>query len=157
MLEKTITVTLPEVAFRRLQRAAELTHRSVDDILVGALDATLSAPPDLPAELADELAAMALFSDAALQAAGESSLSPAQRRRMGQLTQAGKARPLTSAESAELAQLLEWYDRSVLRRARALAILSLRGYVLPDRVDLPDSTPDDDDYQDSQAAQSPGA
>jgi len=31
MLEKTIAVELPESAFRKLERAAELTYRSVGD------------------------------------------------------------------------------------------------------------------------------
>ncbi|MBI3912584.1 MAG: hypothetical protein HY327_00090 [Chloroflexi bacterium] len=48
MLEKTITVTLPEAAYHRLQRAAELTHRSLDDILISALNVTLSVPSNVP-------------------------------------------------------------------------------------------------------------
>jgi hypothetical protein len=78
----------------------------------------LPQAPDVPADLADELAAMTLFSDDALWAASESSLSPAQQRRLSQLTHAGGSRALTAAESKELAHLLDLYDRSVLRRAR---------------------------------------
>jgi hypothetical protein len=46
--------------------------------------------------------------------------------------------------------LLDQYDRSVLRRARALAILAHRGYEIPDRIDLPGSS--NDDTSDSKAS-----
>lgn len=68
MPEKIVTVRLPEsaLAFRKLKRAAELTYRSVDDVLVSTINAALAASPDLPPDLADELAAMHLLSDEAL-------------------------------------------------------------------------------------------
>ena len=86
---------------------------------------------ELPADLAAQLTAMALFSDEALWAATASSLSPAQQRQMDQLIAKGKVRKLGRTESAELESLLEEYDRAVLRRAKALAVLSNRGYELP--------------------------
>lgn len=136
MLEQTITVTLPELLIHRLQRVAALTYRTVDDVVASVVDTALSAPSDLPSDLADEIAAMALFSDDALWSASESSLSPAQQRRMRQLIQGSKERRLTPAESAELDHLLEQYDIAVLRRAHALALLSQRGYRLLDQNQL---------------------
>lgn len=70
MLEQTITVTLPELLIHRLQRVAALTYRTVDDVV----DTALAAPSDLPSDLADEIAAMALFTDDALWSPCESSL-----------------------------------------------------------------------------------
>jgi hypothetical protein len=131
MLEQTITVTLPGLLVHRLQRAAALTYRTVDDVLASVVDTTLQAPPGLPPALADEIAAMALFTDDALCSASESSLSPAQQRRLRQLTQNSKERRLTQAESTELDYLLEQYDIAVLRRAHAWALLSQRGHQLP--------------------------
>lgn len=131
MLEKTITVQLPESAFRKLKRAAELTYRSVDEILVSTIDAALIAPPNLPSDLADELAAMHLLSDDALRAAVQPSLSPAEQHRLQQLNHIAGERPLTQAEAAEQAVLLKAYHRSVLRRAQALAILAQRGHPIP--------------------------
>ena len=89
--------------------------------------------------MADDVAAMALMNDDALMAASESSLSPAQQRRLQQLTEFGGQRRLSTSEEAELAHLLELYNRSVLRCAKALAILSQRGYQLPDQVAFVDS------------------
>lgn len=143
MLEQTITVTLPELLVHRLQRAAALTYRTVDDVLASVVDTTLQAPPDLPPDLANEIAAMTLFTDDALWSASESSLSPAQQRRLRQLTQRSKERRLTQAESTELDYLLEQYDIAVLRRAHALALLSQRGHQLPDQNQLSQNSEDD--------------
>ena len=156
---QVISIQVPEPIFRRLQRVAEITHRPVEEVLATTINVALPQDPSLPADLADELAAMTMFSDDALLAASESSLSPAQQRRLIQLTHAGGSRSLTAAESAELAHLLDLYDRSVLRRAQALAILAHRGYEIPDRVDLPGSTDDDadDDSEDPQTSAQPGA
>lgn len=149
MSNQTIMVTLPDAAFHRLQRTAELTYRSVDDLIASALNVSLSVPSDMPAEIAAELDAMARFSDAALWAASESSMSLAQQRRLHQLNHAAGARVLTAAEQIEQAQLLELYQRAVLRRARALALLDYRGHSLPDRADLPDVDETDDNGDDT--------
>lgn len=135
MLQQTLTVNLPESTVRKLKRAAELTFRSVDDVLDATINVALSAPPDLPDNLADELAAMNTFSDEALLAAASSSFSHAQQRRLSQLSHAGGDRTLTPAEHTEMAQLLEAYDQAVLRRAKALSILALRGFSVPDQAD----------------------
>jgi hypothetical protein len=137
-----VSVQVPEAIYRRLRRAAELTHRSVEDVLTTTVDAALPSAPNLPQDLADDLAALAMFSDDALWAATESSLSAAEQRRLRQLTQAAGRRSLSVAESAEMQSLIDAYDRSVLRRAKALAILAQRGYELPERADLPPVTDD---------------
>lgn len=136
MLEQTRTVQLPEGVFQKLQRAAELTYRSIDEILESTINATLVAPPDLPPVLANELAAMNLLSDAALWAATHPSISPAEQQRLQQLNHLAGERTLSEAEAAEQTALLAVYHRSVLRRAQALAILLQRGHSIPFQTDL---------------------
>lgn len=133
---QTVSVELPEPIFRRLRRVAEVTHRSVEDVLATTVDAALPQTPGVPAEVADDLAALALFSDAALWAAAETTPSPEQQHRLNQLTQEGETRPLTEAEEMELTQLIDTYDRAVLRRVKALALLAQRGYNISAHVDL---------------------
>ncbi|HFQ93334.1 MAG TPA: hypothetical protein ENK32_04960 [Anaerolineae bacterium] len=128
MAEKTIAVQLPESAYRKLQKAAELTYRSVDEILVSTIETSLPTIPDVPPELAEELSAMHLLSDDALWAAVSPALSQAEQTRLAQLNQLAHERPLTPAEEAEQNDLVAAYGRSVLRRAQALAILAQRGY-----------------------------
>jgi hypothetical protein len=86
----------------------------------------------LPSDLADELAVMRLFSDEALWKATEPTLSPEQQAHLSELTRQQNKRTLTEAEQDKLEALLAEYDRSVLRQAQALALLSLRGHPLPD-------------------------
>lgn len=145
---QTVSVQLAEPVYRRLQRAAELTYRPLEEILDNALTIVLGLSPDLPAESRAELAAMGMLSDAALWAASESTLSPAQQRRLRQLNHAAGARDLSSSEEREQAQLLDLYQRSVLQRAQAFALLAYRGYDLPDQADIPDEPDADDDGYD---------
>lgn len=147
---QTITVQLAESVYRRLQRASELTYRPLEEILSSALTVALGLSPELPVEQQDELAALGMLSDAALWAASESSLSPAQQRRLRQLDHAAGERSLSSNEEREQKQLLDLYQRSLLQRAQALALLAYRGYDLPDRTDLPDPLDADDDANDFQ-------
>jgi len=149
MLEQTITVKLPPLVIDKLKRAAELTYRSVDEVLASTIAVTLIAPPGLPDDLAGELAAMRLLSDQALQAAAHPSLSPAEQYRLRQLNHAAGERALTQAEAAEQTALLTAYHRSVLRRAQALAILAERGY--PIRTEALWQASADDEYTDSEA------
>lgn len=125
---QTVNVRLPESLFQKLQHVATVTHRSMEDVLVTTVDAALPLTPDIPTDMAYDLAAMLLFNDESLKAAAQSSLSPAQQKRLKQLAQAGGERSLTEAESDELKSLLDLHDRAVLRRAKALAILAQRGY-----------------------------
>lgn len=131
MIENTVTVQLPQSTYRKLQKAAELTYRSVDELLDVTVNAALPAPTNLPDDLANELAAMHLLSDAALWAATQPSLSPAEQSRLEQLNHIGGERELTSAETQEQSSLLKSYHRSMLRRAQAFAILAQRGHTLP--------------------------
>jgi hypothetical protein len=132
-------VGLPKSIFIKLERVAELTHRSVEDVLAATLDAALLAPADLPDDLANELVAMQMFSDEALWAAAQPSLSPAEQVRLNQLNHAAGERSLTAAEADEQEHLLTAYNRSVLRRAQALAILRQRGHSIQEQDIPPDS------------------
>ena len=88
----------------------------------------------------EELAALQFFSDEALWAAAAPSMSAAEQMRLAQLNRSGEERPLSAAETAEQADLLVTYHRSVLRRAQALAILAQRDHSIPlDTLPLPES------------------
>ena len=53
-----IPVQLPEPLFQRLKRAAEFTHRSVEEIAATTLEAALPLAPDMSPEIAHALTAM---------------------------------------------------------------------------------------------------
>ena len=70
-------------------------------------------------------------SDEALWAATAPSFSPTEEYRLNQLNAAVGERDLTLAEEAEQHSLIAAYYRSVLRRAKALAVLAQRGHCVP--------------------------
>ncbi len=139
MTTQTVSIGLPRSIFLKLKQAAELTHRSVEDILVTTVNAALVEPPGLPSDFANELAAMHLFSDQALLAATHPSLSPAEQIRLNQLNHNAGERSLTQSEAAEQKDLLDAYHYSILRRAKALAILTQRGHPLEIETELADN------------------
>ena len=131
----TVTITIPERLYRRLQVVADTTNRAIGDILIESAEAMLpvaEADATLPTEVADELAAMRLFSDEVLWKAAELTLSLEQQARLSELIRRQGERALTSTEENELKILMAEYDRSILRRAQALALLSVRGHAIPD-------------------------
>ena len=142
MAAETVTVQLPQPVFLKLKQAADLTHRSVEDVLVAAVNVTLVESPHLPPELANELAALSLLSDEALWAATQPSLSAAEQSRLSQLNHHAGERSLTPAEEQEREQLLAAYHRSVLRRAKALAVLAQRGHPVTLEIETSNNAPD---------------
>lgn len=133
----TVSIQLPDTLFRKLKRAADLTHRPVEEIAATSLEAVLPTTPGLPADVADDLAAMQIFSDAALQAAVEPSMSRAEQRRLEQLNSAAGEHALTTAEQKEQQALIAAYNRSVLRHAKAMSILAQRGHDLSEYLQAP--------------------
>lgn len=148
MLEQTISITLPDATLRKLRRVAEVSYRSIDELLASIIDTTFVTPSNIADDIAGEIAAMRLFSDSALWAAAQSSLSMAQQMRLAQLNQFAGERKLTKAELAEQLFLLDQYRRAVLRRGQALALLKQRGHAIqpanltPMASGLPDSDSD---------------
>lgn len=138
---RAVNVPIPEPLYERLQRVAARTFRPIEDVLSSALDVALPLDPDLPQELADELAAMRFFSDEALRAATQSAIAPAQVQRLRQLVHDGGERGLSANEQAEMDAVLQLHDVAVLRRARALAMLAQRGHVLADQTELDSPMP----------------
>jgi hypothetical protein len=132
----TISVPVPEPLYRRLERVATLTRRSIADMLASAITVVLPPAPDLPEPLAEELAGMMWLSDAKLRTATRPTFAVQQQRRLHELNDAEDERPLTESEQAERARLLAEYERSVLRRAQAFAVLTQRGHRTPKYAEL---------------------
>lgn len=132
-----IPVDLPEPLYWRLQGMAAFAQRSVEEILASAISTALPPSPNLPDELADDLAEMLWLSDEMLWTAIEPTFTSAHQGRLTELNDLVGERSLTPKETAEQEQLLAAYDRSVLRRAQAFAILARRGHQIPQRSELP--------------------
>jgi len=133
-----IQVSVPSALLKDVERLAVDTHNSLDEIVIASLEmATLSAR-GLPAELSNELFSMIFNNDEVLRAATKPSISLADDRRLRELTRMSKTRVLTPMELQEQARLLELSQKSVLRRAQALAIFKWRGLSLPNDEEFED-------------------
>ena len=87
---------------------------------------------DLPPELVDEMAALALLNDTALWRMARRTLSSGQQKRMDTLLQEKGRGKLLPEEQRILDQLLTEYEGTVLTRAHAAVLLEQRGYDVSD-------------------------
>jgi hypothetical protein len=131
-----ISLPVPEPLYRRLERVAQMTQRSVAETLASAIAIAVPPAADLPDALADELAGMAWLSDKMLRSAIRPTFTRAQQKRLAEINDIQDERPLAYAERVEQAHLLAEYERSMLRRAQAFMILAQRGYRTPNYNEL---------------------
>lgn len=135
MSVNTITLTIPDRLYNRLNTLAKNTNQAISEVLLATVESTLmvnSQNTHLPPDVADKLTAMNFFSDQALWEATEPTLSTKQQTQFKHLTQKQATQPLNNAEQHKLNTLLAEYDWSILQRAQAFALLSLRGHTIPD-------------------------
>ncbi len=137
MTTRMVPVMIPEPLYRRLERTSAKIRRPVNDVVASTLAALLPPSPDLSDALADELSGMMWFSDEKLYAATQPTFTPAMQARLSTLNEISDERPLTPSEEKEQMRLLAQYERSILRRAQAYAILAQRGHPIPDYNELP--------------------
>jgi hypothetical protein len=132
----TVSVELPEPLYRRLQSAATVAQRSLEEVLASTVAVALPPSPDLPEALANELAEMIWLSDDALRAATKPDFSPSQQERLAELNDLADDRALSPGEETERAELLAAYEWAILRRAQAFQILARRGHRIPTYPEL---------------------
>lgn len=91
------------------------------------LSAALPDLDDAPASMRSELARMTWLSDEALWAVAEAAMPAGRQEQFRYLAEIQSQRPLTKAEQESLAALRQEYGRLTLCKARAFALLSMRG------------------------------
>lgn len=132
MIDTSVTVKLPEEAFEQLQSVARRQHRSVHDVVQDLVLRELPGLPPLPQNVEEELAAFSSLSDDVLWMLARSTLTKDQQRELANLNAEAQRRPFPDKEKDRQQALLEAYDRVLVRRARAAALLKARGYDLSD-------------------------
>lgn len=123
----TITLNLPEPAMEQARQAAVALQRPVEEMLAEMLTAVLPTVHDAPVHLQTELMRMTWLDSAALWQIAHSSMAATDEVEMQQLAQLQAERPLKKAEQKRLEELRQEYGRVTLLKARAYALLSLRG------------------------------
>ena len=132
MATQTVTLQLPESLYARLQQAAHATRRSLDDVLLHAVQ--VGSPPrwdDAPAEFQADLAALDRLDDDALWQIVRSRKSEEDMERYQELLDKNADSSLSADERDELASLRIEFDRAMLCKVHAAALLRWRGYSVP--------------------------
>jgi len=132
ILTETFTVHLPAVAAYRLRRVAEISSRSIDDVIADTLCTAL--PPSLeevPTIYRKQLTALENLPAEKLLAEIQATLPTRKLARYDTLLQAHAAGKLDEAGRKELAALRLEADRLMFRKAYAALLLRWRGVHLP--------------------------
>ncbi|PKO21784.1 MAG: hypothetical protein CVU38_12805 [Chloroflexi bacterium HGW-Chloroflexi-1] len=130
MNEVALTVNLPVVAFEQLQCVADQQHRGLPDLVRDLVLQELPGSPPLPQDVEAELASYASFPDDLLWVLARSTLSQLQQHELARLSREAQQRTLTDVERARQQELVDAYDRMLMRRAQAALVLKTRGYDL---------------------------
>jgi hypothetical protein len=128
----TITIDLPETVLQQIELVSRRQQRSVGDLVRESVIRQWQPVPALPDEVEAELAALPNLSDEALWLLARSTLTTEEQETLARLNQLAKMQPLQPTEEEQLAFLLNRYDRMLVRRAQAAALLQQRGYDLSD-------------------------
>ena len=120
-MNQTLTVNLPGDLYVRIKKRADDAQRSVEDEAVELLAATVSAEPD------SALASLDLLDNEAVERAARSRLAVELASELETLHLKQQREGLTAAESGRCAELVRAYERAMLVRAQAAAVLKKRG------------------------------
>jgi hypothetical protein len=96
------------------------------------LSSDSSLLPVLPRDVESEIAAFHVLTDDVLWRIARTTLATDEQEELANLNTEAQSRSLTSNEEARREELLNAYDRMMVRRAQAAYILQLRGYDLSD-------------------------
>ena len=127
MTVQTITFPISEALLQRVEQAASILHLPVEEVLTDTLAAALPDTAEVPSLLQAEITRMTWLSNAELWRIARRRMSKARQEQLTRLASLQKEKSLTIDEQTLLEQLRQEYGRITLCKARAYAILSLRG------------------------------
>jgi len=128
MSVQSVTLNVPRALYDRLERRAAQTHRTVEDVLLDVLATAVPLADDLPSDLGEALSPLTLLDDAALWRAARSHLPTEVAAELEALHLKRQREGLTNIDAQTLARLVRQYERAMLVRAQAAALLKQRGY-----------------------------
>jgi hypothetical protein len=128
MSGQTLTLNLPGPVFARLEERARAANRTVEAELLDLLTTSVPAADALPDDLAEAVAPLALLDDDALWRAARSRLAAEAADQIEAFHLKRQREGLTEAEVQTLTGLMRQYERAMLVRARAAALLHQRGH-----------------------------
>ncbi|MCB0084944.1 MAG: hypothetical protein KDE47_28585 [Caldilineaceae bacterium] len=127
MTTSTVNVPVTYELYQRLKQAARWQDKSVETVLSETLDSVLPAQESVPSAMSQEMNKLASLPTEVLLQVAREVMSDADQAAIEQLVDWQSIRVLTDAEQQRLASLQVEYERILLRKARAFALLAERG------------------------------
>jgi hypothetical protein len=131
MASDALILQLPPSLSERAQRAARALQQPVDELLLQTLDATLPQLDDVPSEMAADMSELSAMGDAALWRIARSTISLERQEQLQDLMDTQQNRPLAPDEADQLDVIRREIGQRTLLKAQAYALLSQRGYPVP--------------------------
>jgi predicted secreted Zn-dependent protease len=126
---KTITITLPATIYSHVERQSQLMRRSIAEELVAVVTEYWQKEA-LANDIEQELIQLDLFSDSELWQAAKINVSAEKTEYMQELVEKQQSVGLTESENQQAQLLSHLFNRMMLVRAKAAALLKKRGYDL---------------------------
>jgi plasmid stability protein len=131
MTAQSLTLRIPSPLYDRLKQRAAASDRSVEEETLDLLASAVPAGEALPDDLAAAVAELDHADDQTLLQAARSHLSPQAAAELESLHFKQQQGTLTDAEREAMRRLVLEYERAMLVRARAAALLHQRGLEVP--------------------------
>ena len=128
MTVHAVTLHVPSLLYEQLKRRAEQAQRTVEAELLDIVVTSVPMSDDLPADLAEAITPLELLDDEGLWRAARCSLPAAAATQMEDLHLKRQREGLTDSEVKTLDGLVRQYERTMLVRAQAAALLKERGH-----------------------------
>lgn len=128
MTVQTVTLNIPGTLYDRIKRRAEQSHRSVEAELLEAAAMTVPAVEELPPDLVEAITSLVHLDDETLRRAARSHFPADQAAELERLHLKRQDEGLTQGEAERAAELTRQYERAMLIRSQAMALLMQRGY-----------------------------
>lgn len=128
MAEHSVTVTLSEPIYNILRERAEKRQHSIEDELREAMAVVLQDNARLADEVEDSRAKLTAMNDETLWRAARTTLPKTSLKRLERLNRKQQREGLTASEREERDALAQRYERVVLVRSQAAAVLKQRGH-----------------------------
>lgn len=128
MTIQRVTLELPELLYQRLKDRAVQAHRTVEDEMLDVLATSVPVADELPVDLDQAISPLVLLDDQALWRAARGTLPSDIAQRLEELHLKRQREGLTADEAQIVATLVRQYERAMLVRAQAAALLKQRGH-----------------------------
>jgi plasmid stability protein len=127
MSTQTLMLPVPDGLLARIRDRARQANRTVEAEVLDVLSAALTANAELPADLSEAVAALHLLDEPALRRAADTRLPAEASAELEALHFKQRREGLTEVEERARQDLVRQYERALLVRAEATALLHGRG------------------------------